>query len=52
MIEIKEQVVDSEDVCEAVLDKVFGENAIHSIDMYNLYCTLIEETLMHLKGEN
>lgn len=51
MIKIKEQIVNSEDVCEAVLDKVFGENAIHSIDMYDLYCTLVEETLMYLKGE-
>lgn len=52
MIKIKEQIVDSEEVCEAVLGKVFGEDTMFSLDEYDKYCTLIEETLMHLKGEN
>lgn len=51
MIKIKEQVVDSEEVCEAVLGKVFGEDAMFSLDEYDKLCTLIEETLLHLKGE-
>lgn len=50
-MKIKEQIVDSENICEKVLAKVFGDNAMFSIDEYDRYCTLIEETLVCLKGE-
>lgn len=49
MIKIKEQSVDSEDICEAVLGKVFGEDHMFSLDEYDTLCTVIEQTLLHLK---
>lgn len=33
MIKIGEQIVDSEDVCEAVLGKVFGEDTLCLVSM-------------------
>lgn len=51
MIKIKEQSIDSEDVCEAVLGKVFGEDCTFSIDEYDALCTVIEQTLLHLKDD-
>lgn len=51
MIKIREQIVDSEEVCEAVLGKVFGEDTMFSLDEYDKFCSLIEQTLLYLKGE-
>lgn len=45
MIEIKQQVVDSDDICKKVLTEVFGENCVFSIDEYDTLCTIIEKTL-------
>lgn len=49
MIKIKEQNVDSEDICKVVLGKVFGEDCIFGIKEYDELCTVIEQTLLHLK---
>ena len=45
MIKIKQQVVDTDDVCEKVLTDVFGDGHIFSIDEYDTLCTIIEKTL-------
>ena len=45
MIKIKQQVVDSDDICEKVLTDVFGEDRMFSLDEYNTLCTIIEKTL-------
>ena len=45
MLKIKEQIVDSEDICEAVLTEVFGDGAIFSLDEYDTLCTIVEKTL-------
>ena len=45
MIKIKQQVVDTDDICEKVLTDVFGENCMFSIDEYDTLCTIIEKTL-------
>ena len=45
MIKIKQQVVDSDDICKKVLTEVFGENCVFSIDEYDTLCTIIEKTL-------
>ena len=45
MIEIKQQVVDTDDICERVLTDVFGEGCIFSVDEYDKLCTIIEKTL-------
>lgn len=50
-IKIKEQTVDSEDICEAVLGKVFGEDHMFSLDEYDTLCTVIEQTLLHLQDD-
>ena len=52
MVKIKEQLVDTEDVCEAVLAKVFGEDALYDLDTYDKYSSIIEETCLYLKGDN
>ena len=45
MLKIKEQVVDTEAICETVLSEVFGDDAIFDIDEYDTLCTVIEKTL-------
>lgn len=45
MIKIKQQVVDTDDICEKVLTDVFGENCMFSINEYDTLCTIIEKTL-------
>ena len=45
MIKIKQQVVDSDDICKKVLTEVFGENCVFSIDEYDTLCTIIEKAL-------
>ena len=45
MIKIKQQVADTDDICEKVLTDVFGENCMFSIDEYDTLCTIIEKTL-------
>ena len=51
-MKIKEQIVDSEDIIRRVLEKVFPEDPTWDVEIYNEYCTLIEETLICLKEEN
>ena len=50
-MKIKEQIIDSRDICKEVLTKVFGDDTIFDIFEYDTYCTLIEETLLLLKEE-
>lgn len=45
MIKIKQQVVDTGDICEKVLTDVFGDGHMFSIDEYDTLCTIIEKTL-------
>ena len=45
MIKIKQQVVDTYDICEKVLTDIFGDDWLFSIDDYNTLCTIIEKTL-------
>lgn len=45
MIKIKQQIVDTDDICEKVLTDVFGEGCIFSVDEYDKLCTTIEKTL-------
>ena len=45
MIKIKQQVVDTDDICEKVLTDVFGEDRMFSVDEYDKLCTIIEKTL-------
>ena len=45
MIEIKQQVADTDDICEKVLTNVFGDDCMFSIDEYDTLCTIIEKTL-------
>lgn len=45
MLKIKEQVVNTEVICETVLSEVFGGDAIFAPDEYNTLCTIIEKTL-------
>lgn len=45
MIKIKQQTVESDDICEKVLTDVFGDDRIFSLDVYNTLCTIIEKTL-------
>ena len=45
MIKIKQQVVDTDDICEKILTDVFGKNCVFSIDEYDTLCTIIEKTL-------
>lgn len=52
MIKIKEQNVDLEDVCKTVLGKVFGKVYSFNLDEQDKFCAVIEQTLLHLKGES
>ena len=45
MIKIKQQTVESDDICEKVLTDVFGDDRIFSLDVYDTLCTIIEKTL-------
>ena len=45
MIKIKQQIVDTDDICEKVLTDVFGEACMFSLDEYDTLCTIIEKTL-------
>ena len=45
MIKIKQQVVDTYDICEKVLTDIFGDDWLFSIDDYDTLCTIIEKTL-------
>ena len=45
MIKIKQQVVDTDNICEKILTDVFGEDRMFSIDEYDTLCTIIEKTL-------
>ena len=45
MIKIKQQIVDTDDICKKVLTDVFGEGCIFSVDEYDKLCTIIEKTL-------
>ena len=45
MIKIKQQIVDTDDICEKVLTDVFGEGCVFSVDEYDKLCTIIEKTL-------
>ena len=45
MIKIKQQVVDTDNICEKVLTDVFGEDCMFSIDEYDTLRTIIEKTL-------
>lgn len=45
MIEIKQQAVDTDDICEKVLTEVFGDGHIFGCDEYDTLCTVIEKTL-------
>lgn len=45
MIKIKQQVVDTDDICEKVLTDVFGDDCMFCVDEYNTLCTIIEKTL-------
>lgn len=45
MIKIKQQVVDTDDICERVLTDVFGEDCMFSVDEYDTLCTIIEKAL-------
>ena len=45
MIKIKQQVADTDDICEKVITDVFGENCMFSIDEYDTLCTIIEKAL-------
>ena len=45
MIEIKQQTVETDDVCEKVLTDIFGDGHVFSCDEYGMLCTIIEKTL-------
>ena len=45
MIKIKQQAVDTYDICEKVLADIFGDDWLFSIDDYDTLCTIIEKTL-------
>lgn len=45
MLKIKQQVADTDDICEKVLTDVFGEGCTFSIDEYDTLCTIIEKAL-------
>lgn len=45
MLKIKQQVVDTDDICEKVLTDVFGDGCTFSIDEYDTLCTIIEKAL-------
>lgn len=45
MIKIKQQTVETDDICEKVLTDVFGDDSTFSCDTYDMLCTIIEKTL-------
>lgn len=45
MTKIKQQTVESDDICEKVLTDVFGDSQVFSLDEYDILCTIIEKTL-------
>ena len=45
MIEIKQQTVNTDNICEKVLTDVFGDDHVFSCGEYNMLCTIIEKTL-------
>ena len=45
MLKIKEQVVDTEVICETVLSEVFGDDVIFDIAKYDTLCRIIKKTL-------
>ena len=45
MIEIKQQTVETNDICEKVLTDMFGNGHVFSCDEYDMLCTIIEKTL-------
>ncbi len=45
MIKIKQQTVETDDICEKVLTDVFGDGHLFSLDEYDTLCTIIEKTL-------
>ena len=45
MIKIKQQVVDTDNICEKVLADVFGDDCMFSVDEYDTLCTIIEKAL-------
>lgn len=45
MIEIKQQYVETDDICKKVLTDVFGDDSTFSCDEYDMLCTIIEKTL-------
>lgn len=46
MIKIKQQTVESDDICEKVLTDIFGNGHTFSFDEYDTLCTIIEQTLV------
>ena len=45
MTKIKQQTVESDDICKKVLTDVFGDSQVFSLDEYDTLCTIIEKTL-------
>lgn len=45
MVKIKQQTVESDDICEKVLTDIFGDECMFSLDEYDTLCTIIEQTL-------
>ena len=45
MIKIKQQTVESDDICKKVLTDVFGDSKVFSLDEYDTLCTIIEKAL-------
>ena len=52
MIKIKQQIVNSDDICEKVMTDVFGEDCMFSIDEYDTLCTIIEKTLAYVSEDH
>ena len=48
MIEIKQQTVNTDNICEKVLTDVFGYDSTFSCDTYDMLCTIIEKTLAYV----
>ena len=48
MIEIKQQTVETDDICEKVLTDIFGDDHVFSCDEYDMLCTIIEKTLTYV----
>ena len=48
MIEIKQQTIETDNICEKVLTDVFGDGHVFSCDEYGMLCTIIEKTLAYV----